>query len=65
MKVLPFLGTKHSNWSLVNGSLGLGLELCWRIKDFLHQARIVRGVTSASNRIGKEVCHLAKETSVI
>lgn len=32
----------------------------WRIKD-LHKAGTVRGVTSTSKRVGKEVCCLVKK----
>ena len=32
----------------------------WRVKD-LHKAGTVRGVTSTSKRVGKEVCCLVKE----
>ena len=32
----------------------------WRIKD-LHKAETVRGVTSTSKRMGKEVCRFVEE----
>ena len=61
MQKLQFcLHQPNSYQSLGSRSLGLVPKQSWRIKD-LHKAETVRGVTSTSKRMGKEVCRFVEE----